>query len=531
MLSSLTSEQILLIHLVAIIVFLVLLLFFTLFLVKAIKNKKELVRQTDLTKEANARSQNLNRQSLTYEKRIDELENQSLAYEQRLDELAPYYNMADAFGDLEREREKIKGLKKQARDLVNLRSEESDSMLKQARQRADSVLDSANARAKDIAGEAWEAKEKYDFYRKSVSAMQNKIEGYGDEYLIPNETLIDDIAEEYGHEEAGQKLKLIRNQIKMLIKDGQAADCDYREAVRRQRSIEFALDAYNGKAETILAKVKTDNYGVMKKKLDDAEQLVNYNGIPFKNARVLPRYAELYQTQLKLAIQVKELKQRDKDEQRRIKAEMREEERVQRELKKAQQLAEKEQKSILKAVKEAEAKLSESAKEERMILQTKLDELMNKLSEAESKNQRALSMAQQTKQGHIYVISNIGSFGENVFKVGMTRRLEPLDRIKELSDASVPFNFDIHAIVFSEEAPRLERYLHAKLNDKRVNKVNIRKEFFSTTLGEVRAEVETLGLECHWTMKAEALEHRESIQLLEKSKTPQFFSEAEIELT
>jgi len=273
------------------------------------------------------------------------------------------------------------------------------------------------------------------------------------------------------------------------------------------------LDAYNGKAETILAKVKNDNYGIMKKKLEDAEQLVNFNGLPFKNARILPRYSELYLTQLKHAVEVKELKQRDREEQRRIKAEMREEERVQRELKKAQQQAEKEQKAILKAVKDAEAKLAKSADEERTQFQLQLDELMGRLSEAEARNQRALSMAQQTKQGHIYVISNVGSFGENVLKVGMTRRLEPLDRVKELSDASVPFNFDVHAIVFSEDAPKLERYLHDKLNHKRVNRVNLRKEFFTAAIGEIRAEIEAMGLSCRWTMKAEALEYRESVQI------------------
>jgi len=421
--------------------------------------------------------------------------------------------MPDAFAQLESERadaqQYVKDARKKARDVTD----ESNLLLSKARERADSVLLSANERAQEIAGEAWVAKDQLAFYENTVVAMKNKIEGYGDEYLIPNETLLDDLAEDYNHEEAGRQLKIVREQIKVLIREGKAADCDYKEAVRRQKSIEFALDAYNGKAETILAKVNKDNYGVMKKKLEDAYQLVNYNGKPFKDARILPRYADLFQSQLRYAIQVKELKQRDRDEQRRIKAEMREEERVQRELKKAQQQALKEQKMIMKAVKEAEMKLGQAAEADRLQHQSQLDALMQQLTEAEAKNQRAKSMAEQTRQGHVYVISNIGSFGENVLKVGMTRRLEPMDRIKELSDASVPFNFDVHAIIYSDDAPKLEKLLHSKFSEKRVNRVNLRKEFFCVLLGEVRAEVEALNLNCMWTMKADALEFRESLQI------------------
>ena len=86
--------------------------------------------------------------------------------------------------------------------------------------------------------------------------------------------------------------------------------------------------------------------------------------------------------------------------------------------------------------------------------QEKIDSLQEALTEAELKGLKALSMAQQTKRGHVYVISNIGSFGENVFKIGMTRRLDPQDRVDELGSASVPFLFDIHAMIHSEDAPR-----------------------------------------------------------------------------
>jgi hypothetical protein len=123
-------------------------------------------------------------------------------------------------------------------------------------------------------------------------------------------------------------------------------------------------------------------------------------------------------------------------------------------------------------------------------------------------------MAQQTKRGHVYVISNIGSFGEEIFKVGMTRRLEPMDRVKELGDVSVPFSFDVHAMIYSDDAPVLEKSLHRLFNDKSVNKVNPRKEFFSLPLSEFKHAVEKEDIEAvHWTLKAEVAEYRESMSI------------------
>jgi hypothetical protein len=122
-------------------------------------------------------------------------------------------------------------------------------------------------------------------------------------------------------------------------------------------------------------------------------------------------------------------------------------------------------------------------------------------------------MAQQTKRGHVYIISNVGSFGEHVYKIGLTRRLEPLDRIRELGDSSVPFEFDVHALIFSEDAPGLEHQLHRHFILAQVNKVNYRKEFFRTDLAHIREEIESFGLSPKWTMAAVAREYRESLAI------------------
>jgi hypothetical protein len=122
-------------------------------------------------------------------------------------------------------------------------------------------------------------------------------------------------------------------------------------------------------------------------------------------------------------------------------------------------------------------------------------------------------MAQQTKQGHVYVISNVGSFGENVYKIGQTRRLDPSDRVRELGDASVPFPFDIHAMVHSEDAPGLEHAIHQEFLDRQLNKVNKRKEFFRIDLASIRRVVEAMGLNAEWTLTAAATQYRESLAL------------------
>jgi hypothetical protein len=214
-----------------------------------------------------------------------------------------------------------------------------------------------------------------------------------------------------------------------------------------------------------------------------------------------------------------ELREREREEQRRIKEQMREEEKVRRELERAIEDAQREQAAIQTALEQARKEADKATAGQRAKLESQIAALTERLAEAEAKNQRALSMAQQTKKGVVYIISNVGSFGEDVFKIGMTRRQEPEDRIRELSDASVPFEFDVHAMIPCDDAPALEAKLHGSFDDSRINKVNPRKEFFRMPLEKLRDVVVANGVQCHFTMLAEAREYRES-QALAKM-TPQ----------
>ena len=151
-------------------------------------------------------------------------------------------------------------------------------------------------------------------------------------------------------------------------------------------------------------------------------------------------------------------------------------------------------------------------------LQRKLDTLNKQLAEAHEKSERAKSMAEQTRAGYIYVISNIGSFGSDVYKIGMTRRLEPSERVKELGDASVPFAFDTHAMIYTKDAPSLEKALHNAFEEHRVNMVNARKEFFRVSLQDICSEVRKTFPEAAFLSTAEAQEYNETIAMAEVAK-------------
>lgn len=204
------------------------------------------------------------------------------------------------------------------------------------------------------------------------------------------------------------------------------------------------------------------------------------------------------------------------EEQREIRAQIREETAAEREIEKAIRDSEKEEDMLQQAMTKARKEMAYASAEQKLRYEFQLEELTERLAQAEFRRERALSMAQQTKRGFVYVISNVGSFGEDIYKIGMTRRLEPLDRVKELSSASVPFAFDVHAMIYSEDAPALEKELHNHFDSASVNKVNSRKEFFELTLSEIRDYVENSGLKTRWTMAADATEYRQSLLILEQ---------------
>jgi hypothetical protein len=419
--------------------------------------------------------------------------------------------------------ERRKAARKESDLILALARRESDELKREAsaiiegaQVKSSEILAEAHRSAREIAGEAYEVKLDIGKYEKLLRAIKNELQGYGDEYIVPSHSVLDEIADEFSFVEAGQRLKDARNLVRSMVKDGVAASCDYVETNRRETAIRFVVDAFNGKVDSILALVKHDNFGKLNQQIKDAFTLVNGNGEAFRNARITEEYLNARLDELKWAVLVNELKKRDLEEQRLIKERIREEQKAKREYERALRDAKKEEDAVQKAMMRLTEQLSRASAEEREKYQTELQSLQERLRVAEEKGQRAISMAQQTRCGYVYIISNVGSFGDDVFKIGLTRRLEPLDRVRELGDSSVPFEFDVHAMIRADDAPALEHQLHRHFVLHQVNKVNHRKEFFRCDLATIRKEVEDLGLQSQWTMRAEAREYRETLAIEKK---------------
>ena len=229
-------------------------------------------------------------------------------------------------------------------------------------------------------------------------------------------------------------------------------------------------------------------------------------------AMINEEFRTLLTKRLEIEIHFKKAKQIAKEQQRELREQEREEKKARLEAERAQKAAEKEEQIKRDAIAELEKKMALESESERAQHLEELNLLKQQLEEAHLKADRAKSRAQETKQGHVYIISNIGSFGEGILKIGMTRRLEPMDRVRELGDASVPFTFDVHALIESDNAPELETTLHNVFDHKRVNKVNRRKEYFSVTIDDIENELEKLNINALINKVASADEYYQSIK-------------------
>lgn len=317
-------------------------------------------------------------------------------------------------------------------------------------------------------------------------------------------------------EEYNEQLKLNRVQQREIVRKGEALnikDIDdivsynikYPEINRYANNIhKLVIRAFNNECDIIINNLTVSNIENSRRRLKSSMDQIN-KLVSNLYISINMNYYKLKVDELQLQYEYLIKVQEEREQQREIKERMREEAKIQAEINKLEKEAEKEQHMYEKMLEKVKLEL------EKAILELKIQNLEENLKVAEEKMKRAESMAQKTRSGYVYVISNIGSFGEDIYKIGMTRRLEPLDRIKELGDASVPFKFDVHAMIYSDDAPSLEKYLHNKFAEKRLNKVNLRKEFFNVKLSEIEDVVNNeIGVNIEFTKLAEAIEYRQS---------------------
>lgn len=269
------------------------------------------------------------------------------------------------------------------------------------------------------------------------------------------------------------------------------------------------LRAFNGECVTLFNSINYNNITNIEVKIQKSFSEINKLGKGL--VHITEKYKKLKIKEARLISDYKIVKQEEKEEQQRIKEQMKEEAKLQKELEEAQVSITKEKKRFTLEIEKLKKQLQKANEEEIFELKNKIKELENGLEKVKQDEINLENRKNSTRAGYVYIISNIGSFGENIYKIGMTRRLDPQIRVDELGSASVPFKFDVHAFIFSEDAFELESKLHNHFNNYRVNKVNTKKEFFNVTLEEIEDYVRTLDGTVKFTKTATADEYRASL--------------------
>lgn len=434
--------------------------------------------------------------------RIQELEEEVKA-------LSPYKSIVNIEADIESKLNKL-----------DLDIAERIKTLKQNEQTAKDFIQNAKDRVDEL-NQRYE--EGYALYMRLTSEVKiyNEILEYA-EYGIYQPHFEFDTSETY-------KIQLLelRERIKELVKNNLAVlggeNISWNNSLTAgqamvKREKKLMLRAFNGESDSFIADVSWNNITRMEERIEKSFNAIN-KVYAAQGVYITREYADLKLQELRLAYEYKRKLHEEKEEQRAIREQMREEEKVRRDIENALAKAKKEEETYQKALEKARQEIAEAVGDKQEKLQQKISELEARILEAETNRERALSMAQQTRRGHVYIISNIGAFGNDVYKIGMTRRLDPLDRVRELGDASVPFPFDVHAIIYSEDAPALEASLHRAFDHKRMNLINMRKEFFRVTLEEIEQVVHQNGAEIEFTKIAEARDYRETMSKI-KSLQP-----------
>ena len=292
----------------------------------------------------------------------------------------------------------------------------------------------------------------------------------------------------------------------------------------------LVLRAFNGECEAAVANVTWNNVTKMQERIRKSFDAINKLG-EVTHVSITPEYLNLKLTEVRLTHEYETKRYQEREEQHRIREQIREEEKAQHEIEKTRKEAEEEEARFQKALEIArqEAAIATGAQLEKLTKQ--IASFESKLDEARQRKERAISRAQLTKSGFVYVISNVGSFGDSVYKIGMTRRLDPMERVHELGGASVPFPFDLHVMLYSDDAPELENALHKLFDERRLNFVNHRREFYhNLKLEEIDEFVNGRGLSAQFIKQAEAREYRETLahrqeRLATNTREPKKFSE------
>lgn len=345
-----------------------------------------------------------------------------------------------------------------------------------------------------------------------------------DKILIQDFNVYNPIYEFDTLEEYKEEALAIKEEQKEMIKCGQAAGCMVewtvngslsRGAAHTRDNIKQILRCFNNECDILISRVKFNNIEAFKEKINRSFKTLNR--INKRNGTYISeKYLKSKIDELELAYEYTIKKQEEKEEKRRIRERLREEAKLRKEIEEARKNIDKETKHYQNVLLQINQRINKCKLEDKEYLLEKKHEIELHLQELGEKIKDIDYREANKKAGYVYIISNIGSFGENVYKIGMTRRLDPMERVDELGDASVPFKFDIHAMIFSDNAPKLEAALHRAFAKNKINMVNNRREFFKVSLDEIEQVVkENYDKTVDFKRIPEAQQYRESLKILE----------------
>ena len=347
-------------------------------------------------------------------------------------------------------------------------------------------------------------KDKRDVLDSINTEMKNTEEGY--KKLLEDSENIMYVVESgtynfhYHYEDSEryeERLKEIKEEQKEMVKYQLAVEHftkwhingSYKKGeIQMKNTDKLLLRAFNNECDNIIMNVKYSTIANCESKIRKSYEQLN-KFVKSHECSITEEYLNLKLEELKLRCDYIRIKQMEREEQQRIREQMKEEERVRKELEAEEKKVEKEEQHFMNELNKLQKRMAKENEENQAKLLKQIEELQSKLSEISEVKADLMNRRMNNKAGYVYIISNKGSFGENVYKIGVTRRLDPQIRVDELSSASVPFKFDVNAMIFSDDAFALENKLHQMFNDNRVNKVNMHKEFFRVSIDEIEKAV------------------------------------------
>lgn len=417
---------------------------------------------------------------------------------QRADRIALWDRLRDTYADLDKaNKELITALSQTKQSLAEI-SNRYELVAPERRDRlAEEIV--AQQKALGLLGNFASLAVEKDKLNEAVKELKVRIVSFEEEELLQSFGFYKPLYDCADSAAYRQLLENIRDRQKAMVKERKALRTETVFAIENDKAggkkiaknlEKLILRAFNGECDLTIDKVTFSNLDAITvritKAYQDLNDLCQVVGISISQA-----YLNLKLEELHVCYEYKMKLKEEREEQRKIREQMREQAKLMKEIEDARKKIEKEETHFNQAIAELRVRMEASAVSERAQYEAKLREYQEQLAAVQKDKEEVAFREQSTRAGYVYIISNIGSFGEHAYKIGVTRRLDPQERIDELGDASVPFEFDVHAMIFSEDAPSLEGALHERFADRAINKINFRKEFFRVRLDEIEEVVRT----------------------------------------